>query len=119
MPCNPRSHTYRARPCIVAISAIASAACPARKTFKKYPLGYFHLDIAEVRTEEGKLYLFVAIDRTSKFAYAELHHTSDRTISTAFLRHLIGIVPYKIHTLLTDNGSQFCHPLRYRNGSTA
>ena len=29
-------------------------------------------DIAEVRTEEGKLYLFVAINRTSKFAYAEL-----------------------------------------------
>lgn len=28
---------------------------------------------AEVRTEAGKLYLFVAIDRTSKFAYAELH----------------------------------------------
>ena len=41
--------------------------------FKSYPIGYFHLDIAEVRTEEGKLYLFVAIDRTSKFAYVELH----------------------------------------------
>jgi hypothetical protein len=27
---------------------------------------------AKVRTEEGKLYLFVAIDRTSKFACAEL-----------------------------------------------
>jgi len=35
---------------------------------KAYPIGYFHLDIAEVRTEEGKLCLFVAIDRTSKFA---------------------------------------------------
>src|SRR5262249_4122429 len=39
---------------------------PARKKFKKYPIGYFHIDITEVRTEEGKLYLFVAIDRTSK-----------------------------------------------------
>ena len=46
---------------------------PAKKKFKAYPIGYFHIDIAEVRTEEGKLYLFVAIDRTSKFAYAELH----------------------------------------------
>ena len=45
---------------------------PAKKKFKSYPIGYFHIDIAEVRTEEGKLYLFVAIDRTSKFAYAEL-----------------------------------------------
>jgi len=45
---------------------------PTRKKFAQYPIGYFHIDIAEVRTEEGKLYLFVAIDRTSKFAYAEL-----------------------------------------------
>lgn len=41
---------------------------PAKQAFKKYPIGYFHIDIAEVQTEEGKLYLFVAIDRTSKFA---------------------------------------------------
>src|SRR5215475_6268413 len=39
-----------------------------KKAFKRYPIGYFHIDIAEVRTEEGKLHLFVAIDRTSKFA---------------------------------------------------
>jgi hypothetical protein len=29
--------------------------------FKSYPLGYFHIDIAEVQTAEGKLHLFVAI----------------------------------------------------------
>jgi hypothetical protein len=46
---------------------------PVKKKFAQYPIGYFHLDIAEVRTTEGRLYLFVAIDRTSKFAYAELH----------------------------------------------
>ena len=46
---------------------------PAKAKFKHYPIGYFHVDIAEVQTAEGKLYLFVAIDRTSKFAYAELH----------------------------------------------
>lgn len=44
-----------------------------KKKFKQYAIGYFHIDTAEVRTEEGKLYLFVAIDRTSKLAYAELH----------------------------------------------
>ena len=92
---------------------------PAKKKFKAYQIGYFHIDIAEVRTEEGKLYLFVAIDRTSQFAYGELHATSDRNISTAFLRNLIEDVPYKIHTILTDNGSQFCHPPRYRHGPTA
>jgi hypothetical protein len=36
-------------------------------------LGYFHIDIAEVQAEDGKLYMFVSVDRTSTFAYAELH----------------------------------------------
>src|SRR5215208_2853480 len=35
---------------------------PQRSRFKRYPIGFFHLDIAEVRTEQGKLHLFVAID---------------------------------------------------------
>src|SRR5271167_1907536 len=45
---------------------------PDKRKFKTYPIGYFHVDIAEVRTED-RLYLFVAIDRTSKFAFVELH----------------------------------------------
>ena len=42
---------------------------PKRSRFKAYPLGYFQIDIAEVHTAEGRLYLFVAIDRTTKFAH--------------------------------------------------
>jgi len=80
-----------------------------KKRFKKYPIGYFHIDIAEVRTEEGKLYLFVAIDRTSKFTFAELHERATRPIAAEFLRHLIAAVPYQIHTILTDNGIQFAN----------
>lgn len=41
-----------------------------KKKFKSYPIGFFHIDIADVQTAEGKLRLFVAIDRASKFAYA-------------------------------------------------
>src|SRR5215207_7182881 len=83
---------------------------PAKKSrFKAYPIGYFHLDIAEVQTEEGKLYLFVAIDRTSKFAFAELHERMTRVVAAEFLRHLIPAVPYKIHTILTANGIQFAN----------
>lgn len=80
---------------------------PARKKFKRYPIGYFHIDIAEVQTAEGKLYLFVAIDRTSKFAYVELHQRATKMIAAQFLRHLIAAVPYAIHIVLTDNGIQF------------
>ncbi|MGY3591937.1 hypothetical protein ACVIGB_008481 [Bradyrhizobium sp. USDA 4341] len=45
---------------------------PAKKKFKAYRIGYFHIDIAELQTAEGKLYLYVAIDRTSKFAFVQL-----------------------------------------------
>ena len=38
---------------------------PVRHKFKSYPIGYFHIDIAELQTAEGKFYLLVAIDRTS------------------------------------------------------
>lgn len=81
-----------------------------KKKFKAYPIGYFHIDIAEVRTEEGKLHMFVAIDRTSKFAFAELHERATRALAKAFLNRLIEVVPYKIHTVLTDNGTQFTSP---------
>src|SRR5215208_3820175 len=51
---------------------------PQRAKFKRYPIGYFHIDIAEVRSEQGRLYLLVAIDRTSKFAFVELHEKVTR-----------------------------------------
>lgn len=86
---------------------------PKRK-FKTYPIGYFHIDIAEVQTAEGKLRLFVAIDRTSKFAFVELHREAGKMIAAQFLRNLIAAVPYAIHTVLTDNGIQFTNQTRHR-----
>ena len=49
----------------------------SRKVLRRYPLGDFHNNIAEVRTEEGKLYLFVAVDRTSNYAFARLNSPED------------------------------------------
>jgi transposase InsO family protein len=83
---------------------------PAKKKFKAYPIGFFHIDIAEVQTAEGKLHLFVAIDRTSKFAFTELHARATTRIAADFLKALVAAVPYKIHTVLTDNGVQFTDP---------
>src|SRR4029077_6382433 len=91
----------------------------SKKPFKRYPIGYFHIDIAEVRTGEGKLYLFVAIDRTSKFAFAQLHPTANVKTAANFLAALIKAVPYRIHTVLTDNGIQFGDSIRHRSGPTA
>jgi transposase InsO family protein len=83
---------------------------PMKKAFKTYPIGFFHIDIAEVQTAEGRLYLFVAIDRTSKFAFTELHAKATTRTAADFLRALMKAVPYKIHTVLTDNGIHFTDP---------
>jgi hypothetical protein len=64
MLCKPQSHTSSLHRCY-SISRLpdVDGEVKPRKKFKQYPIGYFHIDIAEVRTEEGKLYLFVAIDQ--------------------------------------------------------
>lgn len=86
-----------------------------RKRVKSYPIGYVHIDIAEVRTEQGKLYMFVAIDRTSKFAFARLVDKAGKLVAAQFLGDLIEAVPYKLHTVLTDNGVQFTDRSRERH----
>ena len=92
------------------------AEAPEKKKFKTYPIGYFHVDFAEVRTEEGKLYLFVAIDRTSKLAFAELHPQATAALAAEFWQRVVAAVPYKITKALTDNGVQFTQlPHRQRS----
>ncbi len=91
------------------------AIATQKKKFKQYPIGYFHVDITELSTAQGKLYLYVGIDRTSKFAYAELHERQTKLIAAAFLGELIQVVPYKIHKVLTDNGIQFTNHEHHKN----
>ena len=88
---------------------------PKRQKFKRYPIGFFHIDIAELQTAEGKLYLCVGIDRTAKFAVAQRVATADRKTTQEFLQHMLEAVPYKVHTILTDNGIQFAEQPRNRN----
>ena len=46
--------------------------------------------------------MFVAIGRTSKFAYVELLPKAGKMAAAQFLRNLIAILPYAIHTVLTE-----------------
>ena len=63
---------------------------PAKQKFRRYPIGFFHIDIAEVRTAGGKLYLFVGIDRTSKFAFVQLVDRANTVTASVFLDALVG-----------------------------
>jgi len=80
---------------------------PLKKRFKQYPIGFFHIDTAELRTAEGKLYLYAAIRPTSKFAFVQLLEKASRRTPSDFLRAPLKAVPHKIHTILTDDGIQF------------
>jgi IS30 family transposase len=108
LPHLSRSALHR-RPQRRAISRLPEVGSdkPAKKRFKRYPIGYFHIDLAEVRTAEGKLNLFVAIDRTAKFAFVRLEKRAGKMEAAQFLRDLLKAPPYRIHTVLTDNGIQF------------
>ncbi|ACE06311.1 hypothetical protein Aasi_0952 [Candidatus Amoebophilus asiaticus 5a2] len=91
----------------------------AKKHFKEHPIGYFHIDIAEVQTAQGRLYLFVGIDRTSKFCLARLYEFASKSAAVGFLQDLIAFVPYKIHKILTDNGVQFTNITNRKEGELA
>ena len=80
---------------------------PPKKKFKDYPIGFLPVDFAGLQTEEGRRYLFVAIARTRKAAFAELHPRAKRVVAAEFLRRVLDKLPYRVHTVLTDNGVQF------------
>jgi len=88
-----------------------------KKQFKAYEIGYFHIDTAEVKTAEGKAYLFVAIDRTSKFVVARLYTDKTQKTAHAFLQLVIDTVPYVINQILTDNGIEYTDVIHQRKPS--
>ena len=45
---------------------------PAKTRFAAYPIGRFHIDLAEVQIDGGELRLVVALDHASKSAFALL-----------------------------------------------
>ncbi|MFJ5489321.1 IS481 family transposase, partial [Hansschlegelia beijingensis] len=102
------------------ISRLPKADREKPKRFKAYEIGYFHIDIAELRYEGGKAYLFVAVDRTSKLVFARIYRKATKLVAAGFLKALLMAVPYRIHTVLTDNGVQFVqHDRRAEGGSVA
>lgn len=78
--------------------------------FKNYPIGYLHVDIAhidlaEVQTAEGKLYMYVGVDRVSKFAFVQRVDKANIATARTFLDALVAAVPDKIDIVLTATAS--------------
>lgn len=90
-----------------------------RGRFAETKIGYVHIDSCEFRHAEGRLVMFLAIDRVSKFTYVEFHEKAGKMNGAAFLRNVVQAFPYQIHTVLTDNGMAFADLPKNRTGPTA
>jgi transposase InsO family protein len=80
------------------------------KTFKDYEPGFLHMDIKylpQMPDESERRYLFVAIDRATRWVFMHIYADQSENSSVDFLSRLEQKAPMKIIKLLTDNGSQF------------
>jgi hypothetical protein len=68
----------------------ATANAEKRKRFKAYDIGYVHIDSAELAHADGKLIMFLAIDRISKFTYVEFLEHAGKMEGAGFLRAVPG-----------------------------
>jgi transposase InsO family protein len=81
--------------------------------FKEYDLGFVHLDIKhlpKLRDKEGvtrKRFLFVAIDRCSRWVHLAVKEDETAASAVAFLKEAVQAFPFPITHVLTDRGSCF------------
>jgi transposase InsO family protein len=78
-----------------------------RGRFAETAIGYVHIDVCELRLAEGRLFMFLAIDRVSKFVHVAFYDANTKMNGAAFLREVVAAFPYRLHTVLTDNGMAF------------
>jgi transposase InsO family protein len=82
-------------------------------SFKDYELGFVHVDVKhlpKLRTADGeprKRYLFVAIDRRSRFVHLAVKDDETEASATAFLGEALAAFPFRVTHVLTDRGSCF------------
>ena len=70
-----------------------------KKTFKDYEPGFVHVDIKylpQMPDESSRRYLFVAIDRATRWVYFRIYRDQSDASSTDFLRRLQRTAPMKI-----------------------
>jgi transposase InsO family protein len=81
--------------------------------FKDYELGFVHLDVKhlpKLRDRDGvtrKRYLYVAIDRCSRFVHLAVKDDETTASAIAFLKEAIRAFPFTVIHVLTDRGSCF------------
>ena len=84
----------------------ATAAKPKHSAFKSYEPGYIHIDVKylpQMADETRRRYLFVAIDRATRWVFIRIFTAKTAANARRFLRDLERACPIRIRTVLTDN----------------
>jgi IS30 family transposase len=82
----------------------------APQKFKDYELGFVHADIKylpQMPDEPQHRYLFVAIERTTRWVYMEIMGEKSAANAAGFVERMVAKAPFKVHKILTDNGKEF------------
>jgi transposase-like protein len=80
------------------------------KAFKSYEPGYLHMDVKylpQMSDESRRRYLFVAIDRATRWVFVAVKANKSAASARSFLNALHKACPIRIVKLLTDNGKEF------------
>lgn len=81
---------------------------PAVGVFEQAGVGFIHVDLKHLPAlQKRKSYAFVAIDRATRYVYVEIHPKRDAKTAAGFLKRFLADFPHPVHTILTDNGSEF------------
>ena len=86
------------------------AARPKHSGFKAYEPGYIHIDVKylpQMADETSRRYLFVAIDRATRWVFIHIYNAKTAANARRFLRDIERACPMRIRTILTDNGKEF------------
>jgi transposase InsO family protein len=90
------------------ISSRPKPGKPVSGRFEDAPIGFLHIDLKHLPAlQKRKSYAFVAIDRATRYVYLEIHPRRDGKTAAAFLSRVLAHFPARVHTILTDNGSEF------------
>lgn len=82
----------------------------AFKNFKEYEPGFIYIDIKYLPRMPDELkhrYLYVGIDRATRWVYLDVFPDKEACTAAAFLQRLLERIPFIVKKVLTDNGKEF------------
>src|SRR4028119_1512589 len=81
--------------------------------FKEYEVGFVHMDVnhrPKLQDRDGvsrKRYLYVVIDRASRYVHLAVKDDETTASAVAFLKEAFAALPFRVTHVLTDRGSCF------------